>query len=151
MLSEPASVAALSDDAVHLQTRRGATCSGCSLKSGCGQYLLASKDESLVLPRSDFTCAADAAALQPGAQVRLSMAPSQLLRLSFLFYLLPLALLLLGTLAGLWLGSGESSAILGAAAGLLTGLLLARRALRRQSRTVSLTLQEAARGSEDSL
>ena len=151
MLSEPASVAAVSHDAVHLRTRRSATCSGCSLKSGCGQYLLASKDESLSLSRSDLVCAADAAALQPGAQVQLAMPPAQLLRLSFLFYLLPLILLLLGTLAGLWLGSGESSAILGAAAGLLTGLWLARRALRKQSRTVSLTLQEAARGSEDSL
>lgn len=151
MLFEPASVVETSPDTVRLQTRRSATCAGCSLKSGCGQYLLAPKDEILPLPRNTLTNSLTDDVLQPGTQVLVSLAPAQLMRLAFLFYLLPLGTLLSGTVVALLFGFGESGAILGAGAGLATGLLGARHALHRQGRTISLALQDHSGRSGDSL
>jgi sigma-E factor negative regulatory protein RseC len=126
MLNEPARVVAISGDRIQLKTARKSTCNKCSLKGGCGQYLLAPGEDTLWLP-----CAAsqDGGQLMPGAEVVISMPEGTLTRLAALFYLLPLVALLLATLLASTFTSSELWLAASACAGLLAGFLLLPRAL----------------------
>lgn len=127
MLSEPATVIAREGHHLCLRTSRQATCSGCSVRSGCGQYLLMPQDERLELSDCD---PAMLAALGNAGQVQVELAGDRLLLLAALFYVLPLLLLLLTTLLAVWSGLGEGGTMLAAAAGLAGGIVIARALLR---------------------
>lgn len=128
MLTELARVHSVSGDVIRLETSRKATCGKCSIKGGCGQYLLGSGSELLQLNRAAL--GAEGAALLPGARVTLQMQQGAVASLALLFYSLPLLLLLVFTLfASLW-STNESTLILSGFAGLAAGLLLVPRALR---------------------
>jgi sigma-E factor negative regulatory protein RseC len=145
MLCETATVAGHDGHTLHLKTRRGATCSGCSLKGGCGQYLLARDADVLKLadcelhrPLSSSPVAQASAVMnsvshesvQIGDQVQISLAEGQLLQLVGLFYGLPLLGLLLFALLGALFNASEGVLVLAAAGGLGSGVLLSRLLLR---------------------
>jgi sigma-E factor negative regulatory protein RseC len=130
MQSESALVASPDGKTLQLRTARQSSCSACSLKGGCGQYLLARQDALLELHSCELGEELRKQGLRAGEQVRISLAEGQLLLLAALFYALPLASLLLATLLAFWLGAGEGAVILAALAGLLSGIALTRQLLR---------------------
>jgi positive regulator of sigma E activity len=125
MLSEPAVVTAFQDGRLLLQADRARACTKCSLKRGCGQYLLGTGHAvTLSLPGENH------AALQPGTEVRLAMPERSLLRLIACFYLPPLSLLL-GAMAFGWaLGLNELLQLFCAVLGLGLGIACSRVLLR---------------------
>lgn len=130
MLSETASVVSSDGHSLQLKTGRQGACSGCSLKGGCGQYLLARPDALLDLQHCALEGDLQQGGVQGGDQVQISLAEGQLLLLAALFYVLPLAALLLATLLASLLGAGEGALMLTALVGLAAGVGVARRLLR---------------------
>ena len=126
MLTETATVIGLTNNSVQVNTQRKTTCSGCSMKSGCGQYLLGKEDSVLELSGSTVYSAANIPALSVGDQLQLGLEPSQLLVLTWWFYVLPLGSLLLATLLSALAGLSEPVVVFFAFAGLLLGFLAAR-------------------------
>jgi len=96
------------------------------MKSGCGQYLLGKEDSVLELSGSTVYSAANIPALSVGDQLQLGLEPSQLLVLTWWFYVLPLGSLLLATLLSALAGLSEPVVVFFAFAGLLLGFLAAR-------------------------
>lgn len=131
MLSETATVVDASPDRLVLRSARRSTCSGCSLKSGCGHHLLSPPAERLELAPASLSCSTGLQELSPGTEVQVQLEGTQLMRLSLLLYTLPLAGLLAASMAALWLELGEGGSALLASLGLVAGLGLARRALHR--------------------
>lgn len=138
MLSETATVVRLDAGSIQLKTQRLSTCSGCSLKSGCGQYLLSREQDQLCLSARDVAALADLDSLQPGSRVQLSMEPRQLLSLAAWFYLLPLGCLLVATTVAALLGLQDALVGLNALAGLCAGVLISRVVMRNRSTGASL-------------
>lgn len=128
MLTEPASILSREGNTLRLHTSRKASCSGCSMRSGCGQYLLLPQDDQLQVD----ACAQNAL-LQAGDQVQLELAEGRLLLLAALFYGLPLTGLLLGTLLAVLAAAGEGLTILAATVGILAGIGLSRWLLRQEA------------------
>lgn len=128
MLTEPARVLEVSGDVILLETSRKAACGKCSIKGGCGQYLLGSDSGVLQLNRQGS--GNGVTALLPGSRVTLQMPRGAVAFLALLFYCLPLLLLIVFMLfAGIWT-TDESAQIFSAFAGLAAGLLLLPTALR---------------------
>lgn len=138
MLAEAASVVARDGSTLRLQSSRHATCTGCSLKTGCGQYLLArtGRDSGLhdVLTLTPLDESADdLAACRAGDSVRIELPEGRLVLLAMCFYAVPLVLLLLATALTSWLAASEGVVVLGGLAGLASGCLLTRWLLARQA------------------
>lgn len=123
MLNETARVVAVNDDGLWLETRRKSACQGCSAKGTCGHSLLDSMHPGR---RSLIKLAAGGPAFEAGAEVRVSVPDALVLKLSLLFYLMPLAALLSGGLLAARLGGGDGAAAFGALAGLAGGALAVR-------------------------
>lgn len=140
MLSETATVVRLDAESIQLKTQRLATCTGCSLKSGCGQYLFSREEDWLRLPVRDVAALAEPGSLHPGNRVHLSMEPGQLLSLAAWFYLLPLGSLLAATTVAALLELQDVLAGLSALAGLCAGVFISRRVLRNRSSGACLKL-----------
>lgn len=132
MLRETASVASLEGQTLHLKTGRRGTCSGCSLKGGCGQYLLARDNDLLKMQDCEVTRQLLRDDLRVGEQVEITLSEGQLLRLTGLFYGLPLLGLLLATLLASALGAHEGVLVLLASAGLAAGVFLSRLLMRSE-------------------
>lgn len=96
------------------------------MKSGCGQYLLGKEDSVLELSGGNIYCAAELPGLSVGDQLQLGLEPSQMLILTWWFYVLPLCSLLLGTLLSALAGLSEPVVVFFAFAGLLLGFVTAR-------------------------
>jgi sigma-E factor negative regulatory protein RseC len=128
MLCETASVVRQDSHAIFLKTNRHNTCGGCSLKGGCGQYLLERDADCLEVRNADLS----SQLLQPqellaaGEQVQITLEEGQLLRLVVLFYGLPLFGLLLATLLAALGESGEGALVLSALCGLAGGIAFSR-------------------------
>lgn len=150
VLHETAKVTGLDGQTIRLETSRKAACSGCSLKSGCGQYLLARGNDCLVL-RGDALSESGPGTLKQGATIRLSLQPVQLLKLTALFYLLPLLLLIAATLLATLTGLGEGNTILLALLGLLSGFLASRLILKSRAvgRSLSPRIEEVTLACEN--
>lgn len=95
-------------------------CNGCGHQSGCGIGRLAGNKPSTVL-----TLEVEAG-LQPGAQVVVSLSRENLVKAGLLAYLLPALVLMAGAALGNAGFGSDGATALGAAAGLLSGLLLTR-------------------------
>lgn len=132
MIEESGRVVAVEDDAVWVETLRKAGCGRCDEPGGCGNGALArhARDRiGRVRARNDARLA-----VAVGDIVLVGVPPDAVLRGAFLIYVLPLALLLAGTLAGAALFPGDAGAVGGALAG-LGGAFVALRLL--TSRTAS--------------
>lgn len=127
-LEETAVVVALeADGSAWVETRRQSSCSGCQARAGCGSGALAG-----LFARRHRLRAANPVRARVGDRVRLGIQGAALLRGAVMVYALPLVTLFLGGLFGefldgRWRSGGEPGVLLGALAGLLLGLGLARR------------------------
>jgi len=97
-------------------------CSGCGSRSVCGISGLAKHFAGARKPVA-ISCGAD---LRPGEELQLQMSEGDLLKVGLLAYLLPSLLAICGAAAATQSGYGDGIALLGAAAGMAAGLLLAR-------------------------
>jgi sigma-E factor negative regulatory protein RseC len=126
MLCETAAVVRHDGKSILLKTNRRDTCGGCSLKGGCGQYLLARDADCLELSGSDLPHQLLQEKLGVGDQVQISMDEGQLLRLVALFYGFPLLGVLLATLLASLARLGEGGVVLSALGGFGGGIVLSR-------------------------
>jgi sigma-E factor negative regulatory protein RseC len=96
--------------------RAPSSCGGCSSRSTCSSGHAASQEVLMEMPQGT----------KIGDQVTVSMPSSSVALAALLGYLLPPVFLLLGAIAADSCFGGDAAAVLGAAGGLLLGLLVAR-------------------------
>jgi sigma-E factor negative regulatory protein RseC len=124
MIEEIVRVVAVEADAVWVEARRQSACGRCGVRSGCGHGLL---DEFARGPTVHLRLRAEEvpAGLREGEMVRVGIEEHALLAASVRVYALPLVGFLAGAAAGELLVGGDLAAGVGAASGLVVGLLLA--------------------------
>ena len=115
---------------------RRSACQSCGKSSGCGMSVLGglAGGQKTRLPIAGMDA-------REGDTVALSCAPGGLLKAAFLAYGLPVLGLVLGAGAAALMNLNDASQMLGAGAGLVAGLLLARLAA-KHGRTPTLRLIE---------
>ena len=129
MIEEQATVVGCEGEYVWVQSQRKSSCASCSVKGGCGTRVLA---KVLGTKVSQIKCL-NSKQLRIGDQVIIGIDENALLSGSFLVYLLPLLLMLVfGGLAVAFsqlfiTGLRDLFAIAGSAAGLITGLVYAKK------------------------
>lgn len=129
MITETGKVVAVNGDKVWVQTIRTSACESCSAQHGCGQRALASVSSG----RANQVLVANSLGARVGDEVTVAIDESALLGASLLVYALPLLLMLGGAVLGHQLSSGlDGVSMLGAAIGLATGFLAARRGQSRR-------------------
>lgn len=125
-LTESATVVAVDGESIWVETHRQGTCNSCSANKGCGQGIL----NRLLPGRVNYVRALCDSKLQRelvvGDRVDISVPEHLVLKSSAMVYLLPLSLLLGGTLVGNGLWQGDAGAILGGSVGLLLGFFVVR-------------------------
>ena len=106
-----------------------AVCARCAAGKGCGAGLLTGRDRSRLIDVN----VAPGMGLQVGDEVKLTLAPSHLLRAAILAYGLPLCAVII-VLAVAWIISGTLNdvvAVVLATSGLIAGALMGRHLLNR--------------------
>lgn len=123
MIRETGRVVALKGDKAWVQTIRASACESCSVRSGCGQRVLARASSG----RASQVLVTNQLNARVGDEVTVAIAESALISASLLVYALPLVLMILGAVTGQqWLPQQDTGAIAGAIAGLAAGFGLAR-------------------------
>ncbi len=118
MITETGKVIALKGEHAWVQTIRTSACQSCAARSGCGQRALA----SVTGGRANQVLVRNHIQARVGDEVVIGIEESALLGASLLVYALPLATMVLGSLAGNLAGPGSDGwAIAGGAAGLAAG------------------------------
>ena len=125
-MRESATVVAIKEDGVWVETHRQGTCNACSANKGCGQGLM-----TRLLPgRAHYvwalTEAGEGECLAVGDRVEVSLPDDVLLKASAIVYLLPLGFFMVGMLSGASLVAGDLGAITGGLLGLAAGMLAVR-------------------------
>lgn len=124
MIEEPGRVISVEPGAVWVETRRSSTCSGCSVKNGCGQGLMDNlgirQRRGLIRALSDFH-------LNVGDSVVVGIRESVLLRGALLVYLFPLIALLISALIASELSAAEPYVMLAGIGGFLVSWLVVRK------------------------
>ena len=136
MIEERASVVAVEGDFAWVEAERASGCSGCASRGSCGTSALA----GAMGRRRARVKALNRVGAQPGERVVIGLQELALVRGTLAVYLVPLAGLFAGGLAGEVIsrlpgsaGSGELAAVLGAGLGLWAGLAWARGWMRRRA------------------
>ena len=104
MLSEIAKISSIGSKHLKLQAFNNGSCSSCSLKPSCGQYLLNSLyvNRELELPTKLMPIETDIRSLRKGSLVQINIEASKLVQLALILYFLPLiGMLLIAFLADL--------------------------------------------------
>jgi sigma-E factor negative regulatory protein RseC len=118
MIEEIATVIETEGEMMSVEIQRQSSCGACSVKSGCGTNLIASlfgkRRAMLSLPNTIHA--------RPGDRVVLGIRENDLVAGSIRLYLLPLAGLLLGALAGHLLAGTELFSIAGGLLGMFAVL-----------------------------
>ncbi len=133
MIEETAIVLSSADGVAQVETRRAATCGGCSARGGCGTAML-TRVFGNRRTRLQVLNPVDA---KPGDQVIIGFDQKMLVKASLIVYMAPLLALILGAVAGQFSAQGinllspEQGSILGGSAGLLAGLYWVRLRSRR--------------------
>lgn len=136
MIEESGRVVALAPGAVWVETERNSTCSGCSVRGGCGQGLVERlgirNRRGLILALSDHR-------LSVGDTVVVGIRESVLLRGAVLVYLFPLIMLFISAIIASKLFASEPYVMVAG----LGGFMLAWLVVRKRSRQTSIdsTLQ----------
>lgn len=109
MLSEIVKVSSIEPRFIKLQPFNNGSCTSCSIKPTCGQYLLNSlyANRQIELPLSMLPKEMDTQSLKKGTQILINIEASKLVSLSMLLYLAPLLSILLMTLLGQFAGFNE--------------------------------------------
>lgn len=129
MLTETGRVVAVENDGLWVETIRQSTCGSCSASKGCGHSLLNKIGDGRRSLVRVIPCEHSPGEYAVGQSVRIGIPETVVLRSSFVVYILPLLLMLLGAgsvpaLAVDW--SGDLAALCGAALGLAVGVALIR-------------------------
>lgn len=124
MLSESGRVVAVEVDAVWVETIRSSLCGSCAARAGCGHGVLAraSKGKGLIKVRESAHVFASDCAIND--EVDIELPESAVLHGSFLVYLLPLLIAIVGALVGDHYSEGWS--LVGFVLGLAAGFALVR-------------------------
>ena len=120
-MKERATVIAIEEHSVWVETRRQGSCGSCAANKGCGQGMI-----SRIAPGREHYIRAlvdheQRQSIAVGDQVEIVVPDELVLKASLIVYMLPLAMLLLGMSAGAWLLPGDPGAIVGGGLGLLVG------------------------------
>ncbi|MEL7558301.1 SoxR reducing system RseC family protein [Stutzerimonas chloritidismutans] len=136
MIEESGRVVALAPGAVWVETERHSTCSGCSVRSGCGHGLVERlgirERRGLILAVSDLR-------LSVGDTVVVGIRESVLLRGALLVYLFPLIMLFTSAVVASELSAAEPYVMLAGLGGFLVAWLVVRK--RSQQTAVDPALQ----------
>ncbi|MGE6659319.1 SoxR reducing system RseC family protein [Pseudomonas sp. NPDC077408] len=124
MIEEAGRVVALAPGAVWVETERSSTCSGCSVRSGCGQGLVerlgVRERRGLILALCDLR-------LSVGDTVVVGIRESVLLHGAVLVYLFPLIMLFIFALVASQLSAPEPYVMLAGLGGFLVAWLVVRK------------------------
>ena len=125
-MKETATVVALEEGSIWVETRRQGSCQTCSANKACGQGLM-----SRMLPGREHYVRAligreQREGLAIGDLVEIVVPDEVILRASLVVYMVPLLLLIVGMFVGVWLVPGDLGAIAGGVGGLLVGAGLVR-------------------------
>lgn len=124
MIEERGIVRAVSQGLAEVECERRTACGSCSVKSGCGTSLL----ERFFGRRRGLLTAQDTLSVQPGDRVIVGVREEELLKAAVAAYLTPLLVMILGAVAGQWVGElllpawADGLSLLGGLAGLAVGL-----------------------------
>lgn len=136
MIEETGRVVALAPGAVWVETERSSTCSGCSVRSGCGQGLVERlgirERRGLILVLCDLR-------LSVGDTVVVGIRESVLLQGAVLVYLFPLIMLFIFAVVASQLSAPEPYVMLAGLGGFLVAWLLVRK--RSQQTSIDPALQ----------
>ncbi|MEX2476619.1 SoxR reducing system RseC family protein [Marinobacter sp.] len=130
MITESGKVVAIEGHRAWVQTIRNSACQSCSARHGCGQKVLASASGG----KANQVLVSNGLSAVVGDEVILAIDEAALLRASMLVYAVPLVLMVVGAVIGhQWSGGYDLAAMAGAAAGLGSGFLVARRQQRKSA------------------
>ncbi|WP_417779889.1 SoxR reducing system RseC family protein [Stutzerimonas xanthomarina] len=121
MIEESGRVVAVAVGAVWVETKRGSTCSGCSVKNGCGQGVM---DRLGVRERRGLTLALSDLHLSVGDGVVIGVRERALLRGAALVYLFPLIALLVSAAIASALSAAEAYVMLAGICGFAISWLI---------------------------
>ncbi len=121
MIEESGRVVAIEPGAVWVETRRGSTCSGCSVRNGCGQGLI---DRLGVRERRGLIRALCDQPVALGDAVTVGIQERTLLQGALLVYLFPLLMLFAAALLASALLLSEPYVMLAGGAGFLIAWLI---------------------------
>lgn len=129
VIEQTGTVTAKGSGLLHVRVEPSPGCARCEAGQGCGQGLIGQ------LSGQSTHCVAVAeparAEVQVGDAVVLGMAPGGLLVASFLVYLMPLGLMMIGALAsGLLWPAGEALTVMSGLGGLAAGFVVVRHLVR---------------------
>lgn len=128
MITESGRVVAVSGNTAWVQTIRQSACQSCSVRSGCGQRVLAAASGG----RANQVQVLNTLNANVGDNVTLGIAEQALLQASLLVYALPLLLMVAASMiASLLVPGSDGVAIVAAGLGLGTGFVVARLLQRR--------------------
>ena len=136
MSKEKAEIQQVTDKGLRIIAHRPQTCSKCSLRQGCGQYLLRRSNRlvmDMVLEKLPGERMGSCHKYSPGDEIELQLDEGRLTRLVFWFYGLPLACMILAVALGAVLGFPEISNMLLAVSGLVLGISTARHYLGQEA------------------
>lgn len=128
MIEEPGRVVAVEAGAVWVETQRSSTCSGCSVRSGCGKGLT---DRLGIRERRGLIRASSDLHLDVGDAVVIGIRERALLRGAFLVYLFPLLTLFASAVAASEMALSEPYIILFSAFGFFFACLIVRKRSQR--------------------
>lgn len=136
MIEETGRVVALAPGAVWVETERSSTCSGCSVRSGCGQGLV---DRLGIGERRGLILALCDLRLGVGDTVVVGIRESVLLQGAVLVYLFPLIMLFIFAIVASLLSATEPLVMLAGLGGFLVAWLVVRK--RSQQASIDPALQ----------
>ncbi len=135
MIEEPGRVIAVEAGAVWVETQRSSTCSGCSVRGGCGKGLT---DRLGIRERRGLVRASSDLHLAVGDAVVIGIRESALLRGAVLVYLFPLLALFASAVAASALALAEPYVILVGAVGFFIACLIVRKRSQRATDDAAL-------------
>ncbi len=124
MIEEPGRVIAVEAGAVWVETQRSSTCSGCSVRSGCGKGL---SDRLGIRERRGLVRASSDLHLAVGDAVVIGIRERALLKGAILVYLFPLLALFVSAVAASELALAEPYVIMTGAIGFLVACSIVRK------------------------
>jgi sigma-E factor negative regulatory protein RseC len=147
-MKETATVIAIEEHCVWVETQRQGSCNTCVVKQGCGQGMM-----SRLMPGREHYIRAlvdddeQHRQLAVGDRVEIVVPDELVLKASVIVYLVPLLMLLAGMFVGDGLVPGDPGSIVGGVMGLLLGAVLVRwhaRSVRSDSRVQPRVVAVAA-------
>lgn len=123
MLSETVRISSVESGFIRLQPYSNSTCSSCSLKPSCGQYLLNSlhANRAIEFP-INLLPEVDIHLLKKGSQAQIKIEESKLLQLVLLMYLFPLFSMLLAAYLTWLVGLNEIAVMISVSSALILSM-----------------------------